>query len=238
MGNTVSSPSGQSPIYDRQTFPRSEKRSVVPKAHTLERSDNRNQNNGNQENSRMLFLMYLINRTWNVVVDGKGSKRWVNQRFIAPEVACDFAPKNETENEEAPKRREMFGIWHHFHFHFNLNSFRLCSSFLCFAFRFWFSSSFVFCKCFSDDETNKTRFLDVEAKRHDDNYSCVYGSECSYCSCGYCEDEVCRINGDYSICERLVKILTAFKISKTESFRKAPRKLWKHNRKSFLHLFA
>lgn len=86
MGNTVSSPSGQSPIYDRQTFPRSEKRSVVPKAHTLERSDNRNQNNGNQENSRMLFLMYLINRTWNVVVDGKGSKRWVNQRFIAPEL--------------------------------------------------------------------------------------------------------------------------------------------------------
>lgn len=74
MGNTVSSPSGQqSPLYDRQTFPRSEKK-LVPKANTIERSD-RNQNNGNQENSRMLFLMYLINRTWNVVVDGKSGKR-------------------------------------------------------------------------------------------------------------------------------------------------------------------
>lgn len=90
MGNTVSSPSGQSPLYDRQTFPRSEKKSVMPKAHTLDRNDNRNINSGNQESSRMLFLMYLINRTWNVV-----SKRWVinNKEFIAPEVACDFAPK-------------------------------------------------------------------------------------------------------------------------------------------------
>lgn len=76
MGNTVSSPSEQSPVYDRQTFPRSE-RKLVPKANTIGRSDNRNQSNGNQENSRMLFLMYLINRTWNVVVDGKTSKRLV-----------------------------------------------------------------------------------------------------------------------------------------------------------------
>lgn len=57
-------------------------------------------------------------------------------------------------------------------------------------------------KYFSDDEMNKTRFLDVEGKTNDDNYSCNYGSECSYCSCGYCEDENCRINGNYSICDR------------------------------------
>lgn len=59
-------------------------------------------------------------------------------------------------------------------------------------------------RIFSDDEINRTRFLDVERKRNDDNYSC-YGSECSYCSCGYCDDENCRINGNYSICERWVK---------------------------------
>jgi hypothetical protein len=75
MGSTISSPavSGGQPIYERQTFPRSEKK-LVPKANTI---DNRNNNqsqppttdngNNNQENSRMLFLMYLINRTWNVV---------------------------------------------------------------------------------------------------------------------------------------------------------------------------
>lgn len=74
MGNTVSSPSVQSPVYDRQTFPRTGKK-LVPKESTIERSDNRNYASGNQESSRMLFLMYLINRTWNVVVDGKGGKR-------------------------------------------------------------------------------------------------------------------------------------------------------------------
>lgn len=72
MGNSVSSPSEQ-PLYERQTFPRSEKKSMVPRVNTIERSDN-NHNNGNQENSRMLFLMYLINRTWNGVVDGKGKR--------------------------------------------------------------------------------------------------------------------------------------------------------------------
>lgn len=77
MGSTVSSPSGvESPLYDRQTFPRTEKK-LVPKVNTIERSDTRNHASGNQENSRMLFLMYLLNRTWNVVVDGKGGKRWV-----------------------------------------------------------------------------------------------------------------------------------------------------------------
>lgn len=76
---------------------------------------------------------------------------------------------------------------------------------LCFIMNF---SSFVLqillFKYFSDDEINKTRFLDVEGKTNDDNYSCNYGSECSDCSCGYCEDENCRINGNYSICERWV----------------------------------
>lgn len=75
MGNTVSSASGES-LYDRQTFPRSEKK-LVPKASTIERTDNSSHGNGQQESSRMLFLMYLIHRTWNVVVDGKGGKRWV-----------------------------------------------------------------------------------------------------------------------------------------------------------------
>jgi hypothetical protein len=73
MGNTVSSPSGQqSPLYDRQTFPRSEReKKTVPKCNTIDRNDTTNQTSANPENSRMLFLMYLINRTWNVV----GGKR-------------------------------------------------------------------------------------------------------------------------------------------------------------------
>ena len=72
MGNTVSSANG--PIYDRQTFPRTERENkLLPKCSSLDRNDQSNQKSGNQENSRMLFLMYLINRTWNVV----GGKRWV-----------------------------------------------------------------------------------------------------------------------------------------------------------------
>lgn len=82
MGNTISSQAvvsgSQQPIYERQTFPRSEKK-LVPKAasHSTTTIDTRNHrsaaaetasNANNQENSRMLFLMYLINRTWNVVV--------------------------------------------------------------------------------------------------------------------------------------------------------------------------
>lgn len=215
MGNTVSSPSGQSPLYDRQTFPRSEKKSVMPKAHTLDRNDNRNINSGNQESSRMLFLMYLINRTWNVV-----SKRWVtkNKKFIAPASCMRFRSKNVMKlksDEEMPKRR-FSAIWHHFHFHYAPNQFtcffRLCSSHSYtrlhhLILRFFFRLLNSLWKYFSDDEMSKTRFLDVEAKAHDDNYSCVYGSECSYCSCGYCEDENCRINGNYSICERWVEIL-------------------------------
>lgn len=92
MGNTVSSPSGQeSPLYDRRTFPRTEReKKLLPKCNTIGRSDitNQNEGNGNQENSRMLFLMYLINKTWNVV----GGKRWVNLR------SCNFRAKTENEN--------------------------------------------------------------------------------------------------------------------------------------------
>ena len=70
MGNTVSSPN--SPIYDRQTFPRTERENkLLPKCSSLDRKEQSDQKSGNQENSRMLFLMYLINRTWNVV----GGKR-------------------------------------------------------------------------------------------------------------------------------------------------------------------
>lgn len=99
MGNTVSSASAQdaSPLYDRQTFPRTEReKKLVPKCNTIDRSDNRNQNgSGNQESSRMLFLMYLINRTWNVV----GGKRWVEWTWHAI-----FAPKLKMETEEIQKR--------------------------------------------------------------------------------------------------------------------------------------
>jgi hypothetical protein len=77
MGNTVSSPNSQSTIFDRQTLPRNEKNKLVPKlvpstinGHS-QRNNNNNNNGGNPENSRVLFLLYLINRTWNVVVDGK-----------------------------------------------------------------------------------------------------------------------------------------------------------------------
>lgn len=109
MGNTVSSPSGQSPVYDRQTFPRNE-RKLVPKANTIGRSDNRNQSNGNQENSRMLFLMYLINRTWNVVVDGKPSKRLVSSiyyGFVAPKLKHALrAPKLKLKTRKRQKQRD------------------------------------------------------------------------------------------------------------------------------------
>lgn len=155
MGNTVSSPSGQSQIYDCQTYPRSGKKSVLPKANTIERSDNRNQNNGNQENSRMLFLMYLINRTWNVVVDGKGSKRWVYQRlkcialaYFCALVACDSLQKVKLKARKCPKTTNDF-VWHHFHFHLNLNSNHLHSlcllPILMLHFIIWFSPGFFLC---------------------------------------------------------------------------------------------
>jgi hypothetical protein len=78
MGNNISAPRSELPsLYDRQTFPRQEKKLLVPKSNTIDRrNDNNNNNNpsGNQESSRMLFLMYLIHRTWNVVVDGKAKR--------------------------------------------------------------------------------------------------------------------------------------------------------------------
>lgn len=80
MGNSISAPRSEIPtLYDRQTFPRHDKKLALPKSgSTLDRRDNHHNNNvaadGNQESSRMLFLMYLIHRTWNVVVDGKGKR--------------------------------------------------------------------------------------------------------------------------------------------------------------------
>lgn len=156
MGNTVSSPSGESPLYDRQTFPRSEKKSMMPKAHTLDRSDNRNHNNGNQENSRMLFLMYLINRTWNVV-----SKRWVwpsiKGLLHSHGVACDFAPKTDSQwnwkaMRKCRKRRSQSDIIFTF-ISIRANPFTFASSHSCafsfspcarFFFRFLNSSANMF----------------------------------------------------------------------------------------------
>lgn len=212
MGNTVSSPSGQSPLYDRQTFPRIEKK-LVSKANTIGRSDNRNQNNGNQENSRMLFLMYLINRTWNVVVDGKNGKRWVkiNQFYSLlhwKRVHSKNMKMKKERHQKKKKRRRRHSFSLSFqpellklHLLSNIHSF-WCSiiEFLLFILRLFFKKSVW--KYFSDDEITKTRFLDMEERGNDDNYSCNYGSECSYCSCGYCEDENCRVNGNYSICGR------------------------------------
>jgi hypothetical protein len=76
MGNSVSSPRDDVPLYERQTFPRQEKKFLVPKTNTIDRRDTSagHVSDGNQESSRMLFLLYLINRTWNVVVDGKGKR--------------------------------------------------------------------------------------------------------------------------------------------------------------------
>lgn len=76
MGNSISAPRSELPtLYDRQTFPRQEKKLTLSKSGTLDnrRVDTRDCD-GNQESSRMLFLMYLIHRTWNVVVDGKGKR--------------------------------------------------------------------------------------------------------------------------------------------------------------------
>ncbi|KAG5675261.1 hypothetical protein PVAND_005176 [Polypedilum vanderplanki] len=135
MGNNVSTTARSElpSLYDQpQTFPRQEKKFILPKSNTIDRrnkNNNSDNNNNNQESSRMLFLMYLIHRTWNVVVDGKGKR---------------------------------------------------------------------------DDQQNKSNMLEIDHYKHrnDDNISCTYGSECSYCSCGYCDDEDCRVNGNYSICER------------------------------------
>lgn len=115
MGNTVSSPSGvESPLYDRQTFPRTEKK-LVPKVNTIERSDTRNQASGNQENSRMLFLMYLLNRTWNVVVDGKGGKRWVLWLQVQQTRSTIAWPKMKLKPNRG-KVSKRWRIWHGFHF--------------------------------------------------------------------------------------------------------------------------
>lgn len=75
MGN---SPSNSQPAtLNRHTIPRSDKK-LVPKSHnhnsTLGKNSSNNNNSNNPENSRVLFLLYLIHRTWNVVVDHKGKR--------------------------------------------------------------------------------------------------------------------------------------------------------------------
>lgn len=141
MGNTVSSPSGQqqSPIYDRRTFPRTEReKKLLPKCDTIGRSgDNRNQNGGNQESSRMLFLMYLINRTWNVV----GGKRWVECAWKCKHAI--FAPKLKMKTEKSVRRCLQSDIIH-FTFITTLTCFMFSRLFL-FRFTvkfFFFHSSF------------------------------------------------------------------------------------------------
>lgn len=81
MGNSASTPHSEIPtLYERQTFPRQEKKPIAVKAHTIDRRMHNDSNNNNSdghnnpESSRMLFLMYLIHRTWNIVSDGKGKR--------------------------------------------------------------------------------------------------------------------------------------------------------------------
>lgn len=140
MGSTVSSPSGvESPLYDRQTFPRTEKK-LVPKVNTIERSDTRNHaSQGNQENSRMLFLMYLLNRTWNVVVDGKGGKRWVFMIASSTNPFNHCVTKNENETERKVSKR-----WRMHKIKMNLTSFSLSFCFALFFALFYLQTiSFV-----------------------------------------------------------------------------------------------
>ncbi|XP_050072628.1 uncharacterized protein LOC126560714 [Anopheles maculipalpis] len=107
------------------------------------------QQSPNAENSRMLFLLYLIHRTWNVVVDSvdqKGKKA----RLGPP-------------NSKDPKRP----------------------------------------KCLYDDD------FDSDLNLTDlDDQSSMYGSQYTFCTCSYCEEESERdnynnISGNrFSFCER------------------------------------
>lgn len=85
MGNSISSPNGeQNAIYDRHTLPRIDRNKLIPKTNAINsngnsigNSNNNGNNNGNTntnnpENSRVLFLLYLIQRTFSLnVVDNK-----------------------------------------------------------------------------------------------------------------------------------------------------------------------
>lgn len=91
-----------------------------------------------------------------------------------------------------------------------------------FVFLIQFAIFFLFFIFLSDVDIDKVNFMNaaVEDRRNDDNYSCIYGSECSYCSCGYCDDEECRVNGNYSICERWVKFNVYEKFKWKKLYRK------------------
>lgn len=75
MGNSISSPNGeQNAIYDRHTLPRMDKNKLIPKTNVINSNanGNGNSNTNNPENSRVLFLLYLIQRTFSLnVVDNK-----------------------------------------------------------------------------------------------------------------------------------------------------------------------
>lgn len=75
MGNTTSSQGA----LKSQTLPRADK-NLVPKPNTQSQTLNNKSTSGNGENSRVFFLLYLIHRTWNVVVDSveQKGKRLVN----------------------------------------------------------------------------------------------------------------------------------------------------------------
>lgn len=129
MGNSISTSRSELPttLYDRQTFPRQEKKLTLSKSGTLDNRNNRD-GDGNQESSRMLFLMYLIHRTWNVVVDGKG-KRWVlsllhlRMQSVTKLVMISRSKKDENEITWFT----AIPLWHHHHhhsclsFHFQFN---------------------------------------------------------------------------------------------------------------------
>lgn len=79
MGNSISAPNGeQNAIYDRHTLPRMDKNKLIPKTNAINTNgssnsnSNGNGNTNNPENSRVLFLLYLIQRTFSLnVVDNK-----------------------------------------------------------------------------------------------------------------------------------------------------------------------
>lgn len=69
MGNTASSQE----TLKTQTLPRADKK-LVHKTNTTSQTLNNKGSSGNGENSRVFFLLYLIHRTWNVVVDSVEQK--------------------------------------------------------------------------------------------------------------------------------------------------------------------
>lgn len=70
MGNSTSGQSTLSRRYHEATGTGTASRKMG-----TNRSNNSNNNNyNNPENSRVLFLLYLIHRTWNVVVDSVDQK--------------------------------------------------------------------------------------------------------------------------------------------------------------------